>query len=420
MKTRERAPAASGMSETEPAKAASKLPRWKEVLFSSFLLLILAAALELSASLYLKATAGYDGEHLLQYEFDPYKNLLPTRDYVDTRGIRHNAQGFRHPEDVPRAKAPGTVRVFLMGGSTAYGTGGLWPHIQKTFAVLHDSTTIPAYLQQRLAAGFPGREVEVINAAIPSTWTHHHLIYLNQTILRYDPDLVLFLDGFNDYFFFDTEHDQFAGYSYKEHSGVIMGQPTVKALGYANAWWLSRKSAFFHVVFRQVQNAGKLLAGRPDRQPMDPQRSLEGLKQVFPDNALAMIERTAVTLQHEGVPAVFVLQPLLILEGERRGGPPIERELYEFNVSSYLPGYPEFMELAVPYVREEVRSSVAALGGAFIDATAIYDGVEGQIFTDYAHLTPLGNRLLAALLADTIAPILEARESVRLDGEGGD
>jgi lysophospholipase L1-like esterase len=44
------------------------------------------------------------------------------------------------------------------------------------------------------------------------------------------------------------------------------------------------------------------------------------------------------------------------------------------------------------------------VGATFLDLTDVFDGVDGQVFTDYAHLTPLGNRLVAARIAERIAP----------------
>ena len=57
----------------------------------------------------------------MMHQFDDYKNIHPTLHYQDTRGVTHNAQGFRRTEDVSATKPSGTYRVFLMGGSTAYG-----------------------------------------------------------------------------------------------------------------------------------------------------------------------------------------------------------------------------------------------------------------------------------------------------------
>src|SRR4051812_33435373 len=113
------------ISDSPAATAAlGPLPTWKRRLFTAITLVILVGLLELMASLYLRATRGYDGEHLYQYDFDAYKNILPARNYRDTRGIAHNAVGFRRSTEVPVAKPPRTLRIFLMGGSTAYGLGG--------------------------------------------------------------------------------------------------------------------------------------------------------------------------------------------------------------------------------------------------------------------------------------------------------
>ena len=160
-----------------------------------------------------------------------------------------------------------------MGASTAYGTGGLWTHLQRDFAVLDNDETIAAYLEVALAERLD-RRVEVINAAIPAVWTHHHLIYLYQTILNFDPDMVLFLDGFNDFYFASEGHDQFASFLYKEHSHVIMGPPTLRALFVANGWWLFRKSALIHAVGRAGQYLGRLLQPTPERHPIDVGQSL--------------------------------------------------------------------------------------------------------------------------------------------------
>ena len=387
--------------------AAATLPRWKSVLFWIILATIVLGTLELAATWYLKLFEGYDGKHLLQYEFDPYKNVLPTRNYVDTRGIHHNSQGFRRLSDVPVEKPANTYRIFLMGGSTAYGTGSLFTRIQREFAVVPDSATIAAILERELAESLPNMRVEVINAAISSTWTHHHLIYLNQTILRYNPDLVLFLDGFNDFYFYEKGHDQFADYSYQEHSHVIMGDPTLYSLAYMDGWWLFRKSAFANVATRALRSLKWQLASR-ERRPIDVEESLAGLKEVFPRSALKMQRRVGLILRDEGVGAVFMLQPMLILERGRKPMPPIEQQLFDYDVGYWAPNYEAFMQQAVPYVRVQEEAMARDVGAHFIDLTGIYAGIPEQVYTDYCHLTPAGNTLLARYVEQRIAPWIRA------------
>ena len=122
-----------------------------------------------------------------------------------------------------------------------------------------------------------------------------------------------------------------------------------------------------------------------------------------------MIERIALILKEEHVRAVFVLQPMLILERNRVANmPEIERKLFEFNVQSWQPNYETLAYKAVDFVKERERHTVAGLGGLFIDATTIYRGVKGQIFTDYAHLTPKANQILARHIGARIIPLIQS------------
>lgn len=388
------------------APDAKQLPLWKRLLFSFILLAIVLAVGEGLSSLYLRKFRGYDGQHLYQYAFDPYKNILPAPNYVDTRGIKHNSQGFRRDEDVPLEKPAGTYRIFLMGASTAYGMGGLWPHLQTTYAVLKNSETIDAYLQKQLREALPGRNIEVINAAITSTWTHHELIYLNQTILKYHPDMILFLDGYNDFYFANPRHDQFADYSYNLQSRVIMGDPTLGSLAYGNFWWFFRKSALAHVLGRSLRVVKLILSPKRPRPTIDVEKDMAGMQQVFPENALKMQRRIALILKDEKVVPVFMLQPMLALMRGQKPMSEIEQKLFDFNINSYSINYEPFILRARDYVVTQETAMANELGTNFIDLTGIYAGVPDQIFTDYAHLTPLGNELLAKHVVERILPLI--------------
>ena len=388
------------------------LPRWKRVLFTLITIVLVYAVLDGAANIYLRATRGYDGKHLYEFDFDPYKNITPARNFVDTRGIRHNAQGFRRDGLVSLQKPAGTYRIFVMGGSTAYGTGGLWPHLQKDFAVIPNGKTIDSYLEKLLNDSLPGMHVEVVNAAITSDWTHHHLIYLNQTILKFKPDMVLFLDGYNDEYFFDPKHDQFGDYLYTTQASEIMGPPTLSALMHANLWWLYRKSSLAFVTARAAREFGAMLKPRPKRVPMNVDSAMAGLAQTLPYNALKMHRRSGLILRDEGIVPVFMLQPMLILERGHKPMPPMEQKLFEFNVNSTLPGYEAYAHRAAQYIASQEQAMATNIGGEFIDLTGIYAGVPEQIYTDYVHLTPSGNERLAKYVSGRLAPVIR-REAAR-------
>lgn len=391
-----------------PPAPEQPLPRWKKWLFGAVMVSLVLAVLQVASYAYLRVFRGYDGRHLMQYEFDPYKNILPTRNYVDTRGVQHNAAGFRRRGEVGVAKPAGTIRVFLMGASTAYGLGGLWPHLEPNYPVLRNEETIDAYVEKLLAGAFPGRTVEVVNAAITSTWTHHTLIYLYQSILKYQPDMVLFLDGFNDFYHVGPTHDQFESYGYNGIARTLQGEPTAYSLAAMNGWWFFRKFALAHVAGRAAQQVKMLLSG-PSDLPINPDQRFTALQEAFPRSAGRMHEYIGRLLQQERIPAVFMLQPMLILERERTTGTALERKLFEFNVRSYRPGWERFMRLSTPWIIEQEQAMASRVGATFIDLTTAFRGVEGQVYTDYCHLTPLGNRVLAGIIAQHVTPLLQAR-----------
>lgn len=386
-----------------------RLPRWKIALYSAVTAVVVFFICNAIASWYLRRFHGYDGEHLYQYVFDAYKNILPTPNYVDTRGVRHNSQGFRRSEDVSRSKPEGTIRIFLMGGSTAYGLGGLWPHIDPNYPVLDNRNTIDAYLERDLNAAYGDQaRFEVINAAITSTWTHHELIYLNQTILGYDPDMILMLDGFNDFFNRGAGHDQFGSYSYNLQSRIVMGEPTLYSLAYGIGWWAFRRNELAHVTGRGLRLFKLLLTPKPEQPPMDVERNMTALREAFPHNALTMQRRIGLILDDADVDAVFMMQPMLILDREKPM-PEIERALFQFNVDSYLPNYEQFAARAVEYFRGEEAQMAADVGAEFIDLTRVFDHADEQMFTDYVHLTPKANEIMARVIEKRIAPLIRQR-----------
>ncbi len=96
-------------------------------------------------------------------------------DIID--GQRINALGFTG-DDIAAQKAPGTVRVLLLGSSTLFNR--------------HLGERLKAALQQR-----SGKTVELLDAGIRSHTSRADLLKL-QLLAHYQWDYVLFYDGIND------------------------------------------------------------------------------------------------------------------------------------------------------------------------------------------------------------------------------
>ena len=84
-------------------------------------------------------------------------------------------------------KPPGTVRIFIVGESAAKG----YPQPRNL--------SMQSFLQEMLADAWPGRKVEVISLGTTAV-ASFPLVYLVHDAVRYEPDLVVFYVGNNEFF----------------------------------------------------------------------------------------------------------------------------------------------------------------------------------------------------------------------------
>jgi len=386
---------------------------WRVKTIGYLLMILLScASLEIAAYGYLRLFEGYDGTHLMNYEFDDYKNIRLTPNYQNTKGIYHNGQGFRRIQETPKEKAEGVYRVFIMGGSTAYGLGALSKYGQVKYSVIRNDETIDHYLEEYLAGKTAHKRVEVINAAITSQMSHHHLIYLNQTILKFHPDMIIFIDGFNDYYPEKKGFDQFRDYAYQERVHQYMAEPSIDAwLGYTG-WWLFRKSHFVHVASKTVLPLWLWFKSMDRGQArMNVDGALSNLRENAHNNFLKMVERNTIILRHEGVVPVFTVQPEIIFK-QSKVFTKMEQDILQEMTTHWSENYSEFKNRARPVVIDQMKQATGQTGAYFFDLTNIFGGLDDDAYTDYCHLTPMGNKRLAYYLGEKVLPIILAKSQV--------
>lgn len=295
-----------------------------------------------------------------------------------------------------------------MGGSTAYGLQSLSKYGQEKYSVIRNNETIDHYLEEYLRPRVAGKTVEVINAAITSHYSHHHLIYLNQTILKYHPDMIIFLDGFNDYFQYAKDFDQFRDYAYQERAHLYMAEPTVEAwVGYTG-WWLFRKSHFVHLTAKTLRPIWLSLKqlGR-ERAHIDVDEALSNLAVNAQANFIKMVERDSLILRHEGVIPVFALQPEIVFE-QSKVFSEMEKLIFDEMSGHWQENFGEFKNKARPMVVNYLTQSTSKTGSVFLDLTDPFGGLIEDAYTDYCHLTPRGNKRLAEELGARLLPLITA------------
>ena len=130
-----------------------------------------------------------------------------------------NSAGFRDRDDISPAKPKEEIRIFLLGGSTAFGYGS--PNNQSTISEFLEQRLKQRLKQQNTSPDLykpdllPFDKVErakylakpskikpgnyrVVNAGIPGYASGNELAQLALQVLKYKPDLIVVLDGYED------------------------------------------------------------------------------------------------------------------------------------------------------------------------------------------------------------------------------
>jgi lysophospholipase L1-like esterase len=390
----------------------------KRRLFAIVALCLFAAFLEGMAALYLNVFA--DNPRPLSIRNIPWHVYEPYRNHAlgpgwNSLGRVHDKQGFRRAADVAREKPPNGYRIFLMGGSAAYGlsAGAPFPPV-----IITNDQTIDAKLERMLQPLFPDRPIEVINAAVTAYWTHHHLIYLEETLLDYQPDLIIFLDGINDYYHDRPDHRQFDSYRYSMTLAVdSLNSPTSSQVLQFFLNWGKQHSNFLFVA-----NEGLTRLLGWDRAPEDPCNTEvvppEQLNADFARQFESIANRTWVrtlrsilmVLNDNHVQAITTLQPELIFR-QTQGSSGGDKDLLEVELGYRPRYYAEKKEFLRPIARRLAAQTGEEFGATFVDLTDVFDQ-NAQYFIDYCHLSEAGAQRIAEQLLPVVREKIARSNSV--------
>jgi hypothetical protein len=216
--------------------------------------------------------------------------------------------------------------------------------------------------------------------------------------------MVIFFDGFNDYYAYQRGFDQFRDYAYQERAHQMMDEPSLRAWLAYSGWWLFRKSHMVHLggrtllpVWQRLNRIGGT------RVRIDVDEAMQQLRVNAEQNFVKMIERSALILRHEKVIPVFTLQPELVL-WQHKVFSPLEQQIYRELDTEWQENFVEFKNRARPVVTEYARAAAEGSGALFFDLTDIFGDITGDVYTDYCHLTPAGNRRVGEYLGARLLP----------------
>lgn len=317
------------------------------------------------------------------------------------RSQQINSSGFRRPTEVTEQPSSGTTRVFLIGGSTAFGSGSTYTHFG--IPPLRFEETIDHQLETILNERHPESQFEVINAATTEHRLYQEITLLTDYLANLGPSLVVFLDGHNDMSAIGDEPPQPAFYWNQRH--LKRGERVLNARGFLSIayfadLWLLDNSYFYYGLSTVPQRVVNRIAARTnDPEEMDfaqlqsPQAGLVDTLNTNLPFYLAQVRDLRAIAETRGLKVVYALQPEIHLEdpADLNGQEP---ELLEF--TGVYAGERDFQvrRYLAPILIREI-GALATEQFRFVDLTRIADRSDEVVYTDYTHLTGEGNRLVA-------------------------
>jgi lysophospholipase L1-like esterase len=335
--------------------------------------------------------------------------------------------GFLSDGPVSRRKPKGTFRIFLVGGSTAFGAGqnanyhAVHSYPDGLFAY---PPSIAGRLKAILEQRNPQTRYEVINAAGFERRIHQSFLQYLVTLSGFQPDLIINLEGMNDVYsvasgapFADVEEQlPFYARLYERPRSILNYSATYYVLSTAYEKWINRRrSAEPAPTGRPAAGAGaenRKAASQSVRRPG--WEAYEKQRDRYRQNAerlLQIVRQYFSVLKTDGQRSLFVLQPLL-------GRAKINKRLSETERRFAAVLVPAAADAKTPlddnaliltyffddYLSAALARTAAQFGVPYIDMNAEVAGLgpDFEFYTDYCHLTPEGNERVAEILARKI------------------
>lgn len=355
--------------------------------------------------------------------YDPYRGHKLNPDYhrpQDTDGRKiHSPNGFREDYRVKKDPSSDTYRIIAMGGSAMYGigAGGNYPQHRSLF----NDETIDHYLQQRINKRLRNTKidtrVEIINAGVTAYNTHQHLVYLNESLYEYDPDLVLFFDGHNDFYISNPSYNHWLDYRYSSTNltySYNRRQPFFTA--YTMSRYLARYSNTFLFMEKVFQNFWQRYEYRPHLgwdEKVITAGETDQFSEIYRQTARKTFLREYVQIQrlsnYFGFDMMIFLQPEVVFEHKENLGQSDQQILRTTRKlrNKRLEGYVETKK----QIREELPALFEEANLPFFDVSEIgpHAPRDRQLYLDYTHLSPGGTRTVAKLIDDRLWPLIRRK-----------
>ncbi len=294
----------------------------------------------------------------IQYQVDGVLKFIPNQHMTN---ININSHGFRGP-DFSEKKELGVYRVFLVGGSTVFGS------------VSPDDTTISSFLQKKINNFDNGLKIEILNAGITSAYSYSSKYLIENTLPKFQPDLIIIYSGGND------AHNRL-GTEY--HVPAVSSGLSKISPGFFEIL----KKITYDINYRTPFVLMGIILQHQNSYPMD-ESSKNQLQELW---TTRMAESCKIN-NDIGVKTMVFVQPLLGSGNKQISSADLSTKILETS------GYIETQMHDTLEILNKLSGSLNELEDVCdetADFTMIFDNVDQPIFFDHIHTNDLGNEIIA-------------------------
>ena len=299
----------------------------------------------------------FDQQNLLYYE-QPILHLRPDQ---HSQTVNVNSLGFRGPEFI-REKPETTFRIFLVGGSTAFGAGAT-----------SDDFTIAGFLQKQFDDVKLTKKIQVVNAGISSATSFEETYYIKHMLVQLNPDLIVIYDGFND-----------AQYRVLSDPIILEEEEGKEEFKFKNFPFYRTPWVIHDILFAKIPHTDS--SKRADEDSVEKTISLWKSR----------VEEICQIGKENGFVTLIVVQPSLIT-GDKKFSEYESRYVaktdFDFATKATLEGMADSLK--------SIDSSCKTM-----DLSRVFDNITEPIYTDSVHVNDNGNRIVAEKLYNITLPVI--------------
>lgn len=274
-----------------------------------------------------------------------------------SKTISVNNFGFRG-NDISMEKNENIFRVFVVGGSTVYGSNAS-----------SDESTITGYLEQFLQKSNNEQKFEVINAGVPGDWSFQENQKIKGMLIKFEPDLIIIYDGWNELNFNNEEFEE-------------------DLIGY----YLSYLPQKFQYYFHTPELITKMFSFLEKQQEID----LDKLSEEKVSRWYQRHSEICELSKNKNFMTIIIFQPHLDLG---------KKPLSEFENNILINHPQKIAKIAYPYFQNGLHQLDEQCTKTD-DFSGIFDDVDEPIFFDNGHIGDLGNEIIAKRMHQLVFEVM--------------